>query len=223
MAQANLQTDSPIQVNAEEENISFEKFLKKYDGVRAEWVKGNVEVQGSNNTIHQDVLGFLYLLLKAFLSFKPVGRVLLAGVVMYLGDDKPGRQPDRMIVLNEHLDRIQPTRVNGAADIVIEIVSLESVERDYGKKFVEYKEAGIPEYWLFDPVRKIADIYVLSEAEEEGTKTYRYHRAKPDEKGRLVSPHLPGFAFDPTVLWLDVQPDFVEILKIAQAMVGVEQ
>ena len=72
--------DSPIQVDGD--YISFEEFLKKYDGVRAEWVVGKVEVHGVNNTAHNEILGFLYLLFKAFFNIKPVGRVVLAGVVL---------------------------------------------------------------------------------------------------------------------------------------------
>jgi Uma2 family endonuclease len=217
--QANAQpTDSPIQVDGE--TISFEDFLKKYDGVRAEWIVGRVEVHVTNNVAHQMILLFLSGVLNTYLEFRTIGKLLLAGIVMYLGEDRPGREPDLMVVLNEHLDRIHSTRLNGTADIAIEIVSPESVERDYGKKFIEYEEAGVSEYWLFDPLRQVADIYVLTEVEEEGKTVYRYFRAKPDEAGHIKSTLLPDFALDPTILWRDELPGGKTIYEMVQNMIG---
>jgi Uma2 family endonuclease len=42
--------------------------------------------------------------------------------------------------------------MDGAADIVIELVSPESVHRDYGEKLYEYEQAGVPGYWIIDPL-----------------------------------------------------------------------
>ena len=109
---------------------------------------------------------------------------------MYLGDDKPAREPDLLVILNDHADRIKENRVEGAVDIAVEIVSPESTVRDRGDKFDEYEAAGVPEYWLFDPLRETADIYALG---SDG----RYHRRPLDGEGRVTSGLLPGFAIDP--------------------------
>jgi len=217
MAQRDIDAiDSPVQVDG----ITFEDFLKQYDGVRAEWIMGKVEIQVTNNTAHQEILGFLYTLFRAFFAIKPIGRVLLAGVVMYLGKDKPAREPDIMIVLNDHIDRIQPTRLNGTADIVVEIVSPESSNRDRGTKFDEYEAAGIPEYWLFDPLRKEAHIYALTEVIEDGEALNRYRLVDLDADGQLVSTLLVGFALDPAILWLEELPDSVKTLEMVQSMIA---
>lgn len=207
--------DTPIQVA--EEYISFEDFLKQYEGQYADWIMGEVNSYGSKTVLHQDILGFLAMLLSAYLDFKPVGRVILGGVTMYLGDDKPAREFDLLLVLNKPHDRILYRYLNGASDIAIEIVSPESTQRDYGTKFAEYEAAGVSEYWLFDPLRKIADIYVLTEI-KAGTKVYQ--RAKTDEQGRLISTLLPGFALDPEILWQAELPDLIKTLDMVRAMVG---
>jgi Uma2 family endonuclease len=198
------------------EKISFEQYLKAYDsveGVRTEWLAGEVAAYPmSNNTQHQDILKFLTILLDVFLSLKGYGRLVLEGIPMYLGDHLPAREPDLMILLNDSIPRLKATYLDGRADIVIEIVSPESGERDRGVKFTEYEAAGVPEYWLFDPLRTEARIYALG---DDG----RYHPAGEDAEGRLVSPLLPGFALLPSLLWREPLPAGMEIVKLAQAMV----
>ena len=56
----------------------------------------------------------------------------------------------------EHLDRLTDSHLSGPADLVVEIVSPDSLGRDRGDKFAEYEAASIPEYWLIDPVRQQA-------------------------------------------------------------------
>lgn len=54
-------------------------------------------------------------------------------------------------VASEHLDRLKETYLDGPADLVVGIVSPDSVGRDRGEKFYEYAQGGVPEYWLIDP------------------------------------------------------------------------
>src|SRR5215210_7827435 len=109
------------------EKISFWDYLKRYnsvEGVRTEWVAGTVETYAmTNNLSHQRLLGFLFTLFSLFLGRKQLGEVILAGFPMYVGDDKAAREPDLMIVLSAHRERIKPTYLDGIADIVVEIVS----------------------------------------------------------------------------------------------------
>jgi Uma2 family endonuclease len=117
-----------------------------------------------------------------------------------------------MVVLKTNYARIKPTYLDGPADIVVEIVSPGSDSVDHGDKLVEYESAGVPEYWLIDHRRKDTLIYVL---DPEG----RYRRLDPDDKGRLVSSLLPGFALDPAILWRDDLPEGPALIELVQAMV----
>lgn len=63
-----------------------------------------------------------------------------------------------------NLGRLQDgRRLEGPADLVVEIVSRDSVARDYDDKFSEYEEAGVQEYWIIDPrqSRKRASFFRL--------------------------------------------------------------
>jgi Uma2 family endonuclease len=203
-------TDAPVKTT----ELTFEQFLIDYDGIHADLLPdGRVEVHMSTTVFHESVLGLLYRLLCDFLDFKPIGKVRSTSLVMRLRDDLPKREPDMTVVLNEHQDRLHETYIDGPANIVIEIVSLESAERDYVTKFNEYEAGGVPEYWLIDPQRRIFDIYAL---DASGS----YHRLPTNQAGQIQSNVLPGFAFDPAVLWRDPPLRARELLALAEAMVG---
>jgi len=195
------------------EGLTFPQYLTRFDGRHAEWLMGKVIVQGAKNKTHQDLILFLASLLRLYLGFKPIGHTLLAGFTMYVGDDRPAREPDLFIVLNENRPRIQPTYLDGPADIAIEVVSPESQARDYDKKFIEYEFSGVREYWLIDPLRQQADIYRLGDDQ-------RYHRADLDNQGRLVSALLPGFALDPNVFWQDTLPKGPALIQLVQQFIA---
>lgn len=208
------QPDTLVHETVLASGLTYEEYMQQFmgDERRTEWVNGEV-ILIVNNVLHNRILSFLNTLLTLYLGFKPIGEVLLAGVSMYIGEDKPAREPDLMVVLNEHRERIEPNRLNGAADIVLEIVSPESRDRDYFIKYHEYAAAGVPEYWLIDPLRQQADIYLLGE-------DHRYRRAPLDGEGRLVSPLLPNFALDPALLWSDPLPSGAVLFEMVKAMVN---
>lgn len=53
--------------------------------------------------------------------------------------------------------------MDGPADLVVEVISRESIGCDRGEKFVEYEQARIPELWLIDYEREQAEFYILGE------------------------------------------------------------
>ena len=197
-----------------EEHLTFQEYLKRYDsveGLRTEWNAGKVmKYPLSNNIRHLNVFDLLLFVLKVYLSRSNLGRVIPAAFPMYVGDDKPAREPDLMVVLTDHFDRIRENYLDGAADIAIEIVSPESVERDRGAKFVEYEAAGVPEYWLIDPQREDAVVYSLS---EDG----RYRRSA-NAQGVLTSRLLSGFTLEVSLLWRNPPPDALALLAIVEKM-----
>jgi Uma2 family endonuclease len=193
------------------EGVSFENFLEFFAEKHAEWLMGKVILIVTNNTLHQRIQMFLGTLLNLFLGYKSLGQILSAGVSMYISDNQPARQPDLLVILNEHRDRIKAQYIAGPADIAIEIVSPESSKRDRGDKVDEYEAAGVQEYWLFDPLRRDAVIYELG---VEG----RYHVRPLDKHGRVTSGVLPGFALDPALLWQDEHPAGPEMVALVEQM-----
>jgi Uma2 family endonuclease len=195
------------------ENVSFEEFLVRFSEVHAEWLMGKVIIVVAHNTRHNTIMGFLIFLIQLYLGFKPLGRLLMAGIPMKVNSQQPAREPDILFLTNEHCDRIKTNYVDGIADLVIEVVSPESTERDRGKKLREYETAGVPEYWLIDPLRNEAVLYTLG---ADG----RYHPVAPDAQGRLYSVVLPGLYIIPEWLWRETPPENPELITLVQAMAG---
>lgn len=193
-------------------DVPYDAYLKKYEGQSTEWVRGTVIQLMGNNIFHNLLLSFLHDLFRFFLDKRKIdGEVLLAGISMYVGDDKSARQPDLIVVMPENLTRLKPTFLNGIGDIVVEIVSPESAKRDKDIKLNEYELAGVPEYWLFDPRHHEISAYEL---DAEGV----YRSIPADAQGRFPSSVLKGLVIDPKWIWEGKLPKISEIMALVNAM-----
>ncbi|HEV2653459.1 MAG TPA: Uma2 family endonuclease, partial [Ktedonobacteraceae bacterium] len=70
-------------------------------------------------------------------------------------------QPDVLVILNAHLERIAEKRVLGAPDLVVEVASPTTKEHDRYKKRITYALAGVPEYWIVDPTERNVEVLIL--------------------------------------------------------------
>ncbi len=193
------------------ENIRYADFLQAFSGRRTEWLMGYVIELMTNVPKHNIIQYLLTYLFGTFTAYRlPGAMVLPAGISMYVGDDKPAREPDLIILLPQHTSRITESNLEGVGDIVVEIVSKDSQQRDRVKKLREYEAAGIREYWLVDPLISDAKIYVL----ENG----KYVVHPTDDKGRLQSVVLPGFALHPELFWREKSPETLELIQLVQHM-----
>lgn len=100
-----------------------------------------------------------------------------------------------------------PERLEGPADLVIELISDRSLARDRDDKFYEYQAAGVPEYWIIDPRpgKERADFYQLMSAG-------KYQAALQDANGRYFATVLPNFWLDPNWLWQNPLPNPLALL-----------
>jgi Uma2 family endonuclease len=177
--------------------MSYEEFLDWADEDKhAEWVNGEVIVFMPVKEIHQITLQFLYRLLSLYIDLSRLGKILTAPYSMRATAGGSSREPDILFVAREHLERIKPDRLDGPADLIIEIVSDDSVTRDRDEKYREYAAAGVPEYWVIDPrlQKQRADFFCLDD-----TGMYRLLATEDDE--RFESKVLPGFWLKPAWIW----------------------
>jgi Uma2 family endonuclease len=189
--------------------MSLQEFLEWTDeDVWAEWEDGEVIFLSPASFGHQKIVGFLATLLHLFLEERDMGEVLTAPFSMWLPVSKRVREPDILVVLKENLDRIKKNFLDGPADLVIEIVSEDSMLRDRGTKFAEYELDGVKEYWLIDPDKERADFFVLGEGG-------RFERKLPDRRGFYHSAVLKGFRLNVNWLWQSPLPKVSEVLRKA--------
>jgi Uma2 family endonuclease len=188
--------------------MAYDEFLDWADeDTLAEWVNGRVVMTSPASLRHQMLAQFLSRVLTGFVEVGQLGIVISAPFQMKL--EQSGREPDVLFVAEAHRDHLRPTYLDGAADLVIEILSPESVGRDRGDKFYEYERARIPEYWLIDPETHRAEFYQL-----DGQKRYQLVPANAD--GIYHASALPGFWLKVAWLWLDPLPSVERtLLEIA--------
>jgi len=195
--------------------MTYEEFLEwANEDTLAEWVDGEAVMTSPASRRHQDVVGFLFEVLRAYVRPHNLGEVIQAPFQMKL---KHGREPDLLFVAEEHLERLKETHLDGPADLVIEIVSPESLDRDRGARFAEYETGGILEYWLLDPLRRWAEFYQLG---QEG----RYEVAFVGREGIYASKSLPGFWLRVEWLWQEpLPPPLLALGEIAKVDTQVIQ
>jgi Uma2 family endonuclease len=187
--------------------ITYEQFLDWCDeDTFAEWVDGEVQMVSPVSIEHADLTGFLDGILRLFVEARDLGKILIAPFQMRLGEIRRGREPDILFVAKEHLNRLTRDYLEGPADMVVEIVSPESIARDRGDKFVEYEAAGVREYWLIDPQRAQAEFYILGNDQ-------RYRLIPVGADGIFHSQVLDGFYLRVKWLWQEPLPKVADVLR----------
>ena len=184
--------------------VTYEEFLAWADeDTLAEWIDGEVVMYSPASRRHQEIGLFLGQVIGLHVEYSGAGKILVPPFQMKLAQS--GREPDLLFVAKTNLGRLKETYLDGPADLVVEIVSPESVGRDRGVKFYEYEQAGIPEYWLIDPQTKRAEFYQLTAANQ-------YRLVQPDAEGTYRSAVLPDFWLRVEWLWQEPLPSLIRTL-----------
>jgi Uma2 family endonuclease len=170
---------------------------------RAEWIDGGVILMAPANDEHDDLDLWLTALVRLFLEARPVG-VIRRDMFIRLPRRRRRRVPDLMYLSNANRGRIRETFIDGPPDLVFEIVSSDSQDRDRREKFQDYQAAGVREYWIIDPLSRRLDAYAL-----QGRK----YRQMPLKEDRVESVVLAGFFLKPKWLFGRQTPRLVQALK----------
>ena len=126
---------------------------------RVELIDGVIYDMSAPTFVHQHILGTVFTAIQNYIMTKG-GQCLpmMAPVDVRLDrDDKTMVQPDILILCDK--SKICKWGINGAPDFCLEIVSESTGRKDYIKKLQKYTEAGVKEYWIIDPFRKVLVMY----------------------------------------------------------------
>jgi len=168
---------------------TYDDYLKIDDGNRYELIKGELFLTPSPGTRHQFVAGNIFLFLSLYVQKAGSGKVLIAPLDVVLDEPikKNTFQPDVIFISNDRLSIIEEARINGAPDLVVEVLSPSTARRDRGKKSRRYFLSGVREYWLADPQEQLLEIFVPGEKDWQRTGVY-----EEEDEECIVSTVLPG-------------------------------
>lgn len=122
-----------------------------------EFTDGYIEVLPVPTIKHQLIIRFFLLAFMA--EVEPPGRVIFAALRLYL-NPTTYREPDLLLLLDAEDPRNQDRYWHGA-DLVLEVVSEDDPARDLVVKRREYAGAGIPEYWIVNPLDETITVLTL--------------------------------------------------------------
>lgn len=165
-----------------------EQYLAMTDHSRRilEFDDGYIEVLPMPIPEHQKILALLYELFVAFV--RPRGGITLFSPLRVQIRPRKFREPDLVVLLDAN-DPRQHKRYWLGVDLAVEIVSDDDPERDTKIKRADYATAGIPEYWIVNPLNDTITVLEL----EDGAYTEHgiFQRGE-----RATSQLLAGFSVD---------------------------
>jgi Uma2 family endonuclease len=188
--------------------MTFEEYLAWADDETfAEWVDGEVDWMSPVSNKHEEIAQFLSATLRIFVKRRKLGITRTEPFGLKTGRrGRSCRLPDVQFLATENLDRLRNSYIEGPADLVVEVLSLKSRDRDRITKFHEYEQGGVEEYWIIDPTHEEADFYQRG---EDGL----FHAVGVGEDGRYVSRVLPDIWVRPEWFWEDPLPDEIEVVQ----------
>ena len=155
------------------------------------------------STIHNRLTRFLLSLLEDFVAERGLGEAFGSDLSVRLLSKR--RLPDVLFIARDLRDRLREKHFEGAPSLVIEVVSEDSVDRDWRVKYLEYQAAGVGEYWVVDPLYKRIEVYALGDD--------RAYHAIGQVEGKLASRAVPGFYIRLEWLWQDPLPKVPGVLQ----------
>ena len=189
------------------QRMSYEDFVRLIpDGKQAEWVDGEVIVL-STTTRHQLLGGLLFGFFASFVRVFDLGVVFQPPFLMRARPSGSGREPDVVVVLNPHRDRIKRIGMEGPADLVVELLSDETARTDQVVKLAEYAAAGVPEYLIVEAREGRTGLWFYRLGPDGD-----YAEVAPDDVGRYHSTVLSGLWLDPDWFAQDPLPDAEDLM-----------
>ena len=177
-------THASTAVDLERELLTAEDFLEWLEpGRTADLIAGKVSRHSPVSVRHADLLNFLDGILRLYVDRRRLGFLYREVVTVRLGATNVF-QPDLAFYRAERRGIIRANHIEGAPDLVVEVLSPRTADRDTGAKFTAYEQHGVIEYWILDPETLVHRFY-----RRDGGLLMEYATEGP----RIESQVVPGF------------------------------
>ena len=151
---------------AKKEEYTIEDIYALPEGVRAELIDGEIYYMATPTRTHQKIVGEMYLAVAGFVrSHGGACEVYIPPYAVYLNaDNSIYLEPDLTVICDPA--KSEDKGCVGAPDWVVEVVSPSSKRMDYLLKLFKYRTAGVREYWIINPEKRIVSVYSWNDGHE---------------------------------------------------------
>ncbi len=148
-----------MDMRQKEETYTVDDIYSLPAGERAELIDGKIYYMSPPSTRHQMLVMDLSYQIKDYIERnKGECEVFPAPFAVFLNEnDRNYVEPDISVICDKK--KITERGCNGSPDWIIAVVSSSSRQMDYFKKLFRYRTAGVREYWVVDPEKKIVTVY----------------------------------------------------------------
>lgn len=157
--------------------VSYEEFKEIYENseLRMEFINGEIILQDSPSTFHQDISGKLYILLSSYLKGKNC-KVFFAPLDVHFFkkdfETPDVMQPDLLITC-DHEDKVnEQGKYMGTPVLCIEILSKGTRTKDMVTKLNTYMLSGVREFWIVDPENRTIMVYGFKDCQVDKHDIY---------------------------------------------------
>jgi len=137
------------------------------DGHRHEAIEGELYVTAAPTSRHQRISMRLTLLLNRLLVEPGHGELFCAPIGVEFPTTQEGVQPDIVFVSRARRGIIVDEGIQGAPDLVIEILSPTTAHRDRGVKRKLYERQGVIQYWIVDLEAEVVEVWSFGDRPSE--------------------------------------------------------
>ena len=166
---------------------TYSDYLLLDDDDRRELIEGDFYVAPAPNIWHQQIVASLASALRDHVRANRLGTILWAPTDVVLSQENVV-QPDILFVSNDRRGIIAERNISGTPDLVVEVLSPGTAERDRQQKLDLYARFGVPEYWIVDPDERSVQVLELA--------GHIYERSEKYRAGAVASSVLPGLRIE---------------------------
>ena len=142
--------------------FTYRDYLQLPDDKRYELVEGDLLLVPAPNLRHQRILRELEVAICIYLRSHPLGELFFSPCDVVLSEINVV-QPDLIFVSTERMTILTEANIQGSPDLVVEILSPSTQQRDRGIKQNLYARYGVREYWIINPENKTVEVLSWTE------------------------------------------------------------
>lgn len=131
------------------------------EGTLCEVLENQLFMSPAPNRLHQEISAIIFNKIFNFVSENNLGKTYSAPIDVFIDPPKNAFQPDIIFIAKENFHLLSNRGIEGAPDLVVEIMSLSNEAHDAVVKKAVYERCGVKEFWLINPIEHVLNGFEL--------------------------------------------------------------